>query len=123
MADLDTAAKRFSGINVGLPWRGMGAFPSGTIGAAARAAVAFLYSGIALTDAVPVVPPSDASGGGGGSGGGYYEETRHHPPAKKAQKPKLPRDPFLAMLMREDDDLMRMVREMYSDGDFEPRKP
>ena len=31
-------------------------------------------------------------------------------------------DPFLAMLKREDDDLVKLVRKMYADGEFEPRK-
>lgn len=43
---VDTAAKRYSALNTGNPWRGPSAIPSGTIGESARAAVVWLYSGL-----------------------------------------------------------------------------
>ena len=42
---VDTATKRYSALNVGCPWRGPAAIPSGTIGDSPRAIVAWLYSG------------------------------------------------------------------------------
>ena len=42
---IDSAAKRHSAQSWGLPWRSP-PFPSGTIGAPGRAAVALLYAGI-----------------------------------------------------------------------------
>lgn len=44
---LDTAAKRSSAINVGLPWRARLPFPDGAVAQDDRQAVAFMYSGIA----------------------------------------------------------------------------
>jgi hypothetical protein len=43
---IDTAAKRFSAMNLLCPWRGVAVVPTGTIGAAARQTVRWLYSGI-----------------------------------------------------------------------------
>ena len=54
MANLDTAAKRFSGINVMMPWRGIASIPDGTIAAGDRQALAYLYSGILATTPTPV---------------------------------------------------------------------
>lgn len=51
---LDTDAKRFSALNVGSPWRGIGYFPTGTVDAAERLAIAFLYSGIAAEAPVEI---------------------------------------------------------------------
>ena len=50
---IDTAAKRFSAINVSCPWRGVSVLPDGTIGQGDRQAAAFLYSGIAAGGAAP----------------------------------------------------------------------
>lgn len=49
---VDTAAKRFSAMNVHCPWRGVAVLPSGTVGAPARLAVRWLYAGIAATSDV-----------------------------------------------------------------------
>lgn len=54
MADLNTPAKRFSGMNIGCPWRGISYLPTGAVDAAERLAFVFLYSGIAA-DAVQLV--------------------------------------------------------------------
>lgn len=43
----DTAAKRYSAMNIGAPWRGLNVPPSGSVSAGERNAVMFLYSGIA----------------------------------------------------------------------------
>lgn len=51
---VDTAAKRFSALNVSSPWRGLSYFPTGTITAAERQAVAYLYSGIVSGLSAPV---------------------------------------------------------------------
>jgi hypothetical protein len=51
---IDTPGKRFSAVNVGSPWRGLAYFPTGTVDASERLAVAFLYSGIAATAPVQV---------------------------------------------------------------------
>lgn len=51
---LDTANKRFSAANVGSPWRGLNYFPTGTIDAAERLAVAYLASSIAAEAPVEV---------------------------------------------------------------------
>lgn len=64
MANLDTAAKRISGANVGNVWRGLGYFPTGTVDGPERLGFSFLYSGI--TAAVPsaVFPdPADVRSG------------------------------------------------------------
>jgi hypothetical protein len=52
MANLDTAAKRLSGINVGSPWRPTLPFPDGTIAQGDRQTLALLYSGILITGLV-----------------------------------------------------------------------
>jgi hypothetical protein len=52
---LDTRDKRLSAINIGCPWRGNLPTPDGSISAADRLIVAFLYSGIAA--AAPPEPP------------------------------------------------------------------
>lgn len=52
---VDTAAKRFSAVHVSAPWRGLGYFPTGTVDAAERQAVAYLYSGISAS--APVLVP------------------------------------------------------------------
>lgn len=43
---IDTAAKRFSAIHHGNPWRGVATLPTGTIGQASRQSVLWMYSGI-----------------------------------------------------------------------------
>lgn len=43
---VDTAAKRYSALNVLSPWRGLNYFPTGAIPQAERQAVIYLYSGI-----------------------------------------------------------------------------
>ena len=42
----DTAAKRLSAMNLGMPWRGNAVIPSGTVTSGERAAVLKMYSGI-----------------------------------------------------------------------------
>lgn len=49
---MNTAAKRYSAINVTMPFRGAHVVPTGTINGAMRQAAAWLYSGIAATSAV-----------------------------------------------------------------------
>lgn len=43
---MNTAAKRASAINVGSPWRGVLAYPDGTVDQGDRQAAAFMYSGV-----------------------------------------------------------------------------
>lgn len=50
---MDTAAKRYSAINVACPWRGTNIVPDVTFPVGERQAAAFMYSGI------------DSGGGGG----------------------------------------------------------
>jgi hypothetical protein len=58
VANLDTAAKRLSGINVSCPWRGFFPLPDGAITSAAdRQTAAYYYSGIN-----PSVAPNSGSG-------------------------------------------------------------
>lgn len=64
MANLDTALKRFSGIHVSQPWRGVAQIPDGTVSQRDRQAAAFLYSGILSTS-----PPTVAIITGTASGG------------------------------------------------------
>lgn len=52
MADLDTRAKRTSGIHVGCPWRGILLDPSGTVTQADRQTIAYFYSGILAEELV-----------------------------------------------------------------------
>jgi hypothetical protein len=52
---MDTAAKRYSAMNVMSPFRQTAAFPTGTIDGAMRQALAWLYSGIAATSEVIVL--------------------------------------------------------------------
>ena len=51
---IDSAAKRFSMMNLSCPWRGVMVIPSGSVSAGPRAAFLYFYSGvvwtIALTD-------------------------------------------------------------------------
>ncbi len=54
----DTAAKRYSAMDIGRPWRGLNVVPDVTIPQGERQAVMFMYSGIS---AGPPTPPS--SGG------------------------------------------------------------
>jgi len=49
MANLDTQAKRMSGMNHASPWRGLGKPPTGTFTGGERQASDFLYSGIAAS--------------------------------------------------------------------------
>ena len=53
MANLDTVAKRNSGINVSCPWRGLLPIPDGVISQTDRQAVVFMYSGISAGVYVP----------------------------------------------------------------------
>jgi hypothetical protein len=50
----DTAAKRYSAMNIGGPWRGLCVVPDAAIPQGERQAVMFLYSGI-----VAAPPPFD----------------------------------------------------------------
>lgn len=59
---IDTAAKRFSAIHHGSPWRGIAVLPTGTIGQASRQAALRMYSGILF-------------GGGGATGPGRLDFT------------------------------------------------
>ena len=61
MANFDTAAKRISGVHVGMPWRGLGYFPTGAVDQAERQAFIFLYSGILATAPI-AVPDVDNPG-------------------------------------------------------------
>lgn len=54
---MNTAAKRYSAITTGLPWRGVNTLPSGTVTQAERQSAAFLYSGILADE-----PPAPESG-------------------------------------------------------------
>ena len=47
---MDTAAKRFSAMNIMCPWRGVNGFPTGTVDAAERASLNYLYNGIAISE-------------------------------------------------------------------------
>lgn len=51
---IDTAAKRYSALNVLSPWRGLNYFPTGVVGQAERQAVLRLYSGILAVAPVSV---------------------------------------------------------------------
>lgn len=51
---IDTAAKRYSAIHVGSPWRGPAALPDGSISGDARLALLHLYGGIAAEAPVEV---------------------------------------------------------------------
>ena len=64
MANLDTAAKRLSGINVSCPWRGFFPLPDGAITSAGdRQTAAYFYSGIN-----PSVAANQGSGTCSGTG-------------------------------------------------------
>lgn len=52
---INTAAKRYTALNVGCPWRGVNIQPIGAIDPAARLALAYLYSGLGAQ--APVVVP------------------------------------------------------------------
>lgn len=54
MANLDTRAKRSSGISVGQPWRVKLPAPDATIAQGDRQAVSFMYSGILAASAAGV---------------------------------------------------------------------
>lgn len=47
---VDTAAKRFSALHIAQPWRGVAAFPDGTINNQDRAALSELYNGIGFVN-------------------------------------------------------------------------
>lgn len=51
----DTAAKRFSAMNVTCPWRGLNVVPDVAIPQGERQAVMFMYSGILAAGGTPVV--------------------------------------------------------------------
>lgn len=53
---VDTAAKRYSALNVLSPWRGLNYFPTGAVPQAERQAVIYLYSGILAV--APVAVPN-----------------------------------------------------------------
>lgn len=53
---IDTAAKRYSALNVLSPWRGLNYFPTGAVPQAERQAVIYLYSGILAV--APVAVPN-----------------------------------------------------------------
>jgi hypothetical protein len=44
--NINTAAKRFSAINIGNPWRGINTIPTGSIGRTARISIGGYYSGL-----------------------------------------------------------------------------
>ena len=48
----DTAAKRYSAMDLGGPWRGLTVVPNATIPQGERQAAMFLYSGILASGAV-----------------------------------------------------------------------
>ena len=50
----NTAAKRYSAINITCPWRGLNVVPNVAIPQGERQAVMFMYSGILATGAVVV---------------------------------------------------------------------
>ena len=54
---MDTAAKRFSVSMFAMPFRGVAAFPAGSISQAMRQAVAWLYAGILFGEASEPEPP------------------------------------------------------------------
>jgi len=49
---IDSPAKRYSAMNVMCPWRTVGVLPTGTVTAAQRLGLRWLYTGIAATDSV-----------------------------------------------------------------------
>lgn len=51
---IDTAAKRYSALHVGSPWRGPAALPDGSVSADARLALLHFYGGIAAESPVEV---------------------------------------------------------------------
>ena len=50
----DTAAKRYSAINIACPWRGLNVIPNIAIPQGERQAVMFMYSGILAAGGVAV---------------------------------------------------------------------
>lgn len=54
MANLDTALKRLSGINVSSPWRGMLPLPDASVDQPDRQVVPFMYSGIQASNPVSI---------------------------------------------------------------------
>lgn len=56
MPDADTSAKRFSAMNIAIPWRGINALPTGAIDQAERQAVLRYYSGILFLSSVAGPP-------------------------------------------------------------------
>lgn len=51
---IDTAQKRYSAMNIMCPWRHVAVLPSGTVGAAARQTIRWLYAGILATTGVVI---------------------------------------------------------------------
>lgn len=56
---IDTAAKRYSAMNVMCPWRHVAVLPSGTVDGAARQAIRWLYSGILAAGGVVIAFVAD----------------------------------------------------------------
>lgn len=78
------------------------------------------------TEFAPTPAPTPAPGlvGGGGDAYRYTGAIRHGKPTRRptaAPTPQPTRDPLISMLMREDDELVKLVREMYARGDFEAK--
>lgn len=49
----DTAAKRYSAMNISSPWRGLNVVPNAVISLGERQAVMFFYSGIDFSGGTP----------------------------------------------------------------------
>jgi len=105
----DTAAKRYSAINIASPWRGLNVVPA-AIDQGQRQAVMFMYSGILAGAAVtpPVTPPSTGSAGGGR----YryytpipYEDCRREIKQARAEKKRVEKQ--IARVKREIEDKRR----------------
>lgn len=56
---IDTAAKRYSAMNVMCPWRHVAVLPTGTVDAAARQTVRWLYAGILAAGGVAIAFVAD----------------------------------------------------------------
>ena len=74
MANLDTALKRLSGINVGSPWRGQWPLPDGVTTGTDRNVGVYFYSGISGAAFVPTISVTltDASNNALASLSGLY---------------------------------------------------
>ena len=59
MANMDTAAKRYSTVGIDLPWPALLPIPTGTVDAAARLALLRKYSGFAVAATGPAYGADD----------------------------------------------------------------